>query len=91
MMAPNTERSPPGPAATATIVDTEAKEMPCTRGSLAPKKGTPRVCSKVAAPLTNKAADTSRPISKPVSPAAPPTIRGGAITPPYMVRMCCNP
>ena len=58
-------------------------------GSWAPTGPMPRVCSSVASPLTNSPAVTSRAMSPGDRPAAPPTISGGAMTPPYIVRMCC--
>ncbi len=91
MMAPKTGGSPPSPLATATMVDTVANEMPWTSGSCDPKKRMPSVWSAVARPLTSSAAETRTPISAPVSPAACPTMIGGAMTPPYIVMMCCRP
>jgi len=93
MVAPYAVRRPscPWPATIAVSVDTEAKEMPCTRGSCAPRYGTPSVCSTVARPLTNKAQEIRKAISAPFSPAAPPMMMGTAITPPNIDRMCCIP
>ncbi len=91
MIAPKTAGRPPLPVATAVIVETDAKEMPWTRGSCEPKNGTPTLCRMVASPLTKSAAVTSRPCWAGDSPAAPPTMRGGAMTPPYIVRMCWMP
>jgi hypothetical protein len=90
MTAPNTGRSPPS-SAMATIVETLANEIPCTMGSRAPNGPRPRVCSRVASPLTKIPAVTRSAMSVGASPAAPPRMSGGAMTPPYMVRMCCAP
>lgn len=90
MIAPNNGRRPPS-LAIATIVETLANEMPCTMGSRLPTGPIPRVCSIVARPLTNSPAVTSNAMSPADKPAAPPTISGGAMTPPYMVRMCWVP
>ena len=90
MIAPKTGRSPSS-LAIATIVETLAKEMPCTIGSRLPNGPSPSVCSRVAKPDTNSPAVTRSAMSAADSPAAPPTIRGGAITPPYIVRMCWVP
>ncbi len=91
MIEPKTAGSPPPPVAIAVMVETLANEIPCTRGSCEPKNGMPTLCRIVARPLTNSAAETSSAISVPVRPAAPPTISGGAMTPPYIVRMCWMP
>jgi len=93
MIAPYAVRRPswPCPATIAVRVDTEAKEMPCTRGSCAPRYGTPSVCSTVATPLTNKEQEIRKAMSAPFNPAAPPTMMGTAITPPNIDRMCCIP
>lgn len=74
MMAPMPARRPssPRPVTTVVRVESEANEMPCARDNCEPKSGTPRVCSAVAAPLTNRAHETSRVIWGPESPAAPP-------------------
>lgn len=90
MIAPKTGRSPSS-LAMVTIVDTLANEMPCTIGSRLPKGPTPSVCRRVARPETKSPAVTSSARSVPDRPAAPPTMSGGAITPPYIVRMCCVP
>ena len=90
MIAPKTGRRPSS-LAIATIVDTLANEMPWTMGSRLPTGPIPSVCSRVARPLTNSPAVTSNAMSPGDKPAAPPTIRGGAMTPPYIVRMCCVP
>jgi hypothetical protein len=91
LIARITSRVRPARPTMATMVDTLAKEMPWTIGSRAPNGPRPMVCNTVARPLTNRPAVTSSARSVPESPAAPPTIRGGAITPPYMVRMCWVP
>ena len=91
MTAPNTDWMPPSPSRMAVIVATPAKETPCTSGSFDPKNGRPRVCSRVAAPPTNRQAATSMPISAPDIPAAVPMISGGAMIPPYIVSTCCSP
>ena len=75
----------------ATMVDTEAKDVPWTSGSWAPKNGMPTVCRIVASPPTNRQLATSTPICSGVSPAAPPMINGGAMIPPYMVSTCWSP
>jgi hypothetical protein len=90
MIAPNTGRTPPS-LAMATIVETLANEMPCTMGSRLPNGPMPRVCNSVARPLMNRPAVTSSAMSPGESLAAPPTISGGAMTPPYIVRMCWVP
>jgi hypothetical protein len=60
--APKTARRPstPPPSArpTAKILDTAAKEVPCTMGCRAPSFYTPMVCNKVARPEMNRPADT---------------------------------
>ena len=89
--APKTDCSPPPPSRMAVMVATPAKDTPWTSGSCDPKNGTPMVCSRVAAPPTNRQAATSMPTSAGSRPAAVPTISGGAIMPPYMVSTCWNP
>jgi len=76
MIDPNTGRSPSW-LAIAVMVDTLAKEMPCTMGRRAPKRPIPNVCSRVASPLTNSPAVTSSAMSPGLSLAALPTISGG--------------
>jgi hypothetical protein len=93
MVAPYAVRRPSWPcsATIAVRVDTEAKEIPCTRGSCAPRNGTPSVCSTVATPLTNKAQEIRKAMSAAFNPAAPPMMIGTAMTPPNIDRMCCIP
>ena len=91
MTAPRTAGMPPPPPTMATIVDTPANETPCTRGSWEPKSLMPTVCRIVASPPMNREAATRVPISAAVSPAAPPTISGGAMIPPYIVSTCWKP
>ena len=91
--APYAVRMPssPFPATIAVRVDTEPNEMPCTKGSCAPRYGTPSVCSTVATPLTNKAQEIRKAMSEPFNPAAVPMMMGTAMTPPNIDRMCCIP
>ncbi len=89
--APNTAWIPPPPLTIATMVATEANDVPCTNGSWQPKNGMPTVCRMVASPPTKRQLAIRTPISSEDSPAAPPMIRGGAMMPPYMVSTCCNP
>ena len=91
--APIASRMPasPRPPTIVSSVETEAKEMPCTSGSCAPRPGTPTVCRSVARPLTSNEQDSRSAIWDEDSPAAPPTMIGTAMTPPNMDRMCCSP
>jgi hypothetical protein len=91
MTEPKTAWIPPPPWTMATMVETPAKETPCTRGSCDPKKRTPTVCRIVASPPTKRQAAMSRPMSCDDIPAAAPIISGGAMMPPYIVRTCWNP
>lgn len=90
MIAPKIGRTPPS-CAMAVIVETLANERPCTMGRRAPSGPMPIICRIVARPLTNRPAVTSRLMSVAERPAAPPTMSGGAMTPPYMVRMYWRP
>src|SRR5699024_4340207 len=77
--------------AIAPMVDTAENEAPCTSGSRDPNIGSPSVCSSVATPLTKMVAVMSTLSSAADNPAASPTINGGAMRPPYIVRMCWVP
>lgn len=90
MTAPNTGRRPPS-SAMATIVETLANEMPCTIGQPGAERPQAQGLQNVANPLTKMPAVTRSAMSVGDSPAAPPRISGGAMTPPYIVRMCCAP
>ena len=89
--APKTAWIPPPPLTIATMVATEANEVPCTSGSWHPKNGMPTVCRMVARPPTKRQLAISTPTSSEDRPAAPPMINGGAMMPPYMVSTCCRP
>ena len=88
---PNTAAIPPPWVAIATRVATLANEVPWTSGSCDPNHGMPTDCRMVARPPMNRQQATSRPSCGAGTPAAAPTISGGAMIPPYMVRTCWAP
>ena len=90
MMEPITDGMPPPVASTDSMVAIPVKDTPCTSGSWQPIRGSPHACRNVANPPTNRAAATSRAVVAASYPAAPATTSGTAMSPPYMVRMCCT-
>lgn len=91
MTDPNAAGRPPPCVTIATKVATLANDVPWTRGSCDPNHGMPTDCRMVARPPMNKQLATSTPSWAAGTPAAPPTIRGGAMMPPYIVSTCWAP